>query len=287
MKLTYLGTAAAEGIPALFCSCETCRNARLRKGREIRTRAQALIDDVLLIDLGPDTYLHALRYDLDLLKIRHCLITHAHSDHLLPEQLLYRLPGYACTNEKEPPLNLYGSEDVEALLRAEADSSIPALSGPSIPAVLQSPAVHIHTLLPYHPVEIGGYTVTPLPAFHGTPHPYFYLIAREGKTILYAHDTDLFLDAVWAYFAEIQPHFDLVSMDCTSGLEPMQYQGHMNFEKDLILKDRLLQSGFADEQTLFVSNHFSHNGHAGYQEACAFAEAHGLLISYDGMTINL
>lgn len=28
MKLQYLGTAAAEGIPALFCSCPVCTAAR-------------------------------------------------------------------------------------------------------------------------------------------------------------------------------------------------------------------------------------------------------------------
>ena len=27
MKLTYLGTAAAEGFPAVFCNCEHCREA--------------------------------------------------------------------------------------------------------------------------------------------------------------------------------------------------------------------------------------------------------------------
>ncbi len=28
MKLQYLGTAAAEGIPALFCNCPVCTAAR-------------------------------------------------------------------------------------------------------------------------------------------------------------------------------------------------------------------------------------------------------------------
>ena len=34
-----------------------------RKGREIRTQTQLIIDDVLLIDF-PDSYLHLLQYDL-------------------------------------------------------------------------------------------------------------------------------------------------------------------------------------------------------------------------------
>ena len=29
MKITFLGTAAAEGFPAIFCNCEHCREALL------------------------------------------------------------------------------------------------------------------------------------------------------------------------------------------------------------------------------------------------------------------
>ena len=52
MKLTYLGTAAAEGWPAAFCNCDGCRAARRLGGRNIRTRSQALVDDALLLDLS-------------------------------------------------------------------------------------------------------------------------------------------------------------------------------------------------------------------------------------------
>ena len=48
MKITYLGTAAAEAIPALFCNCEWCRRAAANGGKDVRTRSQALIDDCLL-----------------------------------------------------------------------------------------------------------------------------------------------------------------------------------------------------------------------------------------------
>ena len=35
MKLHYLGTAAAESLPATFCECDICKTARARGGREI------------------------------------------------------------------------------------------------------------------------------------------------------------------------------------------------------------------------------------------------------------
>ena len=50
MKIRYLGTAAAEGWPALFCSCPICTHARTQGGKNLRTRTQAILDGELLID---------------------------------------------------------------------------------------------------------------------------------------------------------------------------------------------------------------------------------------------
>ena len=52
MKIKYLGTGAAEGIPAIFCNCSICKNAKNMKGKEIRTRCQAIIDEEIIIDFG-------------------------------------------------------------------------------------------------------------------------------------------------------------------------------------------------------------------------------------------
>ena len=86
MKFRYLGTAAAEGFPAVFCNCEYCNVARKTGGKNIRTRSQAVIDDDLLIDFPPDTYSHALLTGLNLGKIKHLLVTHSHMDHFFPQE---------------------------------------------------------------------------------------------------------------------------------------------------------------------------------------------------------
>ena len=44
MIFQYLGTAAAEGWPGLFCDCQACEKARAKGGRNIRTRSQAIVD---------------------------------------------------------------------------------------------------------------------------------------------------------------------------------------------------------------------------------------------------
>ena len=58
MKLKYYGTAAAEGVPAIYCSCDTCKYSMTHGGKNIRTRSQALVNDSLLLDIPPDTLYH-------------------------------------------------------------------------------------------------------------------------------------------------------------------------------------------------------------------------------------
>ena len=90
MEFTYLGTAAAEGWPAVFCRCKYCLEAQRLGGKNIRTRSQAIINDDLLIDLPPDTYLHKLAHNLDLTRVKYLLLTHCHMDHFYPQELTVR-----------------------------------------------------------------------------------------------------------------------------------------------------------------------------------------------------
>ena len=66
MKIQYLGTAAAEGIPAMFCTCELCRKTARAGSAEVRCRSSVLINDQILIDLTPDIYYQKMRWNLDL-----------------------------------------------------------------------------------------------------------------------------------------------------------------------------------------------------------------------------
>ena len=111
MKIRYLGTGAAEGIPAIFCECLICKNARLKAGKEIRTRMQALINDEILIDFGPDTYMHRLQYKIDLSAIKYCLLTHAHEDHIYSHDIKCRKKNKAFLEANTYPLHLFGSSE--------------------------------------------------------------------------------------------------------------------------------------------------------------------------------
>ena len=110
MKIKYLGTAAAEGIPAVFCECETCQKAMSLGGKNIRTRSQALIDGKLLIDFPADTYIHSLMYGIKLCDIKHCLITHSHSDHLYPEEISMRNTNVFSHLKEKTPITFYSDQ---------------------------------------------------------------------------------------------------------------------------------------------------------------------------------
>ena len=105
MKIKYLGTAAAEAFPAVFCNCKYCNEARELGGKNIRTRSQSLINDDLLIDFPPDTYHHFITHGIRGDRIKYLLITHAHSDHIYEGDLDIRRGSFA--KEKNHPMGWF------------------------------------------------------------------------------------------------------------------------------------------------------------------------------------
>lgn len=276
MKLQYLGTAAAEAIPCLFCDCEVCRKARELGGREIRTRSQALINDQLLIDFPADTYFHAMTHNMDFSKINHCLITHVHKDHFSIQELAYLRKGFVSrVFEGYRGFHLYGS--------AEAEAESAELLAPC------AEQVHFHRVELSEPFCIEDFTVTPLKARHGTQDPRIYLIQQGGKTLLWAHDTDIFPEETWDYLQALSPKLDAVSMDCTGCAdEELAYHGHMCLGRNEKCRERLQQMGLAHKDTVFILNHFSHNGsNANYKDFTKLAQPRGFAVTYDGMTLTV
>ncbi len=275
MKLQYLGTAAAEAIPAIFCTCPTCKRARELGGKNIRTRSQAIIDDKLLIDLPADTYSHSICAGIDLTHVHHILNTHVHHDHLYPAELYNYYRGFANLPDGHPNYHFWGGEEMVDELSPIVDSK--AMEG----------RVVLHALAPFEPTKVGQYLVTALPAHHGTHSPYIYMIESEGKTLLYAHDTGTIKEEVWDYFAKCHPHFDLISMDCTFGSRTLdKLYSHPGFGNVLDMADKMQRLGYIDDNTVKVVNHFSHNAPDVNYEDHAVYEKEGFLMSYDGMVVE-
>lgn len=275
MKIRYLGTAAAEGIPAMFCRCETCEKSRKLGGKSIRTRSQAIIDDTLLIDFPADTYMHYLQGWMNLPEIEHCLITHSHSDHLYPEDLVMRKNFYAHPFDR-PCLTLYGT-------RASARGVWEYLCTEDL---IEQNCVKWEKIVPFQTFEAGSYTVTPLKADHAPAlDAVFYIIEKEGKSLLYANDTGYFPEDTWKYLEEHKPYFNMISLDCTEPDRQLE-RGHMSLYIDNRVAERLREIGCIDDKTILYCNHFSHNGHMTHPEIEELAKTYGFSVSYDGLEVE-
>jgi phosphoribosyl 1,2-cyclic phosphate phosphodiesterase len=276
MKLLYLGTAAAEGIPAAFCSCPICREAREKKGKNIRTRSQALLDGKILFDFPPDSYSHyvALGFTaFDLPAINHVFITHSHMDHFFPEDLHLRRAPFVASQPIET-LHIYGNRTVERkILELQEEET-------------RMPCNDFRYAKPFEPIELEDYRITPLPALHDRNEEcLFYAVEHGGKALLYAHDTGIFTEPVWEHFLKTKVCFNLVSLDCTTILHK-DGNNHMGIPDCIDLRNRLLSINAANAKTVFVLSHFSHNGGLNHDDLCKAADKEGFTVSYDGMEIE-
>ncbi len=276
MKLTYYGTSAAEGVPALFCDCDVCRYSRKAGQKNIRTRSQTLIGDELLIDFPPDTLQHTLYQGLPLDKIHNLIITHKHPDHLYLEDISMRAKGYAYPDDI-PPLNIYGSmPSIDAvcsyLLRKD---------------LLKSGRWNLYETEPFISRQIGSFNVIPYKANHDfSTKPYIYDISDGQKRMLYASDTGIFLAETWEFLEKHNPYFNLISLECTLGISQNKRSYHMNLDDCVFVTNRLKELGCADQNTILVLQHFSHNCAASYDKLVPIAQKLGFIVAYDSLTIE-
>lgn len=272
MKFKYLGTAAYEGIPALFCECDICRAAREIRGRELRTRSQAILDGELLLDFPADTLCHFLKYGIGWRDIKWCLITHSHSDHLYPEDIESAGKGYCGVLSQ--PVNFFsaraGFEKIEEILRR------PGMEG----------RAELEEVFPGKEFSAGDYRVLPLWANHDSASsPVVYAVERRGKRILYAHDTGV-LSEQTCKALESGGRFDFVSLDCTGGFLKGMTEGHLCLGTAREMFGRLTCAGLIDSDTVRAVSHFSHNGGALHCALCREAEKDGIIVAYDGLEID-
>ncbi len=274
MKITWFGTAAGEAWPGVFCDCELCRKARQLGGKNIRTRSQALINDDLLLDLPPDNYLHTLFYGLDLSKVRILLFTHSHSDHCHPGDLELLREPFSHTYPGQ--IQVYGNEAVERKISAACGS----LGG-------TRERFFFHRIIPNKTIREAPYIITALRARHAKDECcLFYHVAQKNKSILYAHDTGVLSEENFQTLYDLQHPLSLVSLDCTLQ-KNRDGKNHMGLADAAEQKDILLRRGLADSRTIFVVNHFSHNGGWLHEEITRQAGAYDMIASYDGMSISI
>lgn len=277
MEFRYLGTSASEAIPAVFCECDMCNEARRRGGRDIRTRSCAMINEEVMIDFGADAYSQTVKFGLHLSRIKHLLITHPHTDHFYTGNFHLR-GGFWGQNLAEEVMTVYGGKEVFEHI----DNLIK--NG----RVQVRPHYAAKRMIPFEPVEVENYIFTPLRACHDPSYDcLFYMIedTRENKRVLYIHDTENDIEESLKFIEG--KHCDMVSFDCTMGNGFVEKgMRHMGLKNDILVRDRLKELGVVDDTTRCVCSHICH--HKGlFDDLSKIVEKEGFELAYDGMVLKL
>ena len=279
MNIQFLGTGAAEGIPALFCNCDYCRSVRRRGGREVRSRAQVLVDGELCIDFPPDAFFHGARAGVDLSAVRYLLVTHSHCDHFYAHDFVLRGYKYA-QNMTSPALHILGNAEVLDVF----SESVRREMRPEVEAQFA-----FTRLEAFVPCSFGDWTAYPLRARHSSREPFVYLVEGKGKRILHLTDTGPLPEETYACLGGLGgAPCDLVTLDCTFLYDNAPHSArHMGVRENAEVLSRLRAMGLLDGHTKAVITHFSHNS-APSEEKLRRAEGElGVIAAYDGMALTI
>lgn len=284
MRLTFLGTSAANAYPEAFCKCANCEQARKLGGPSLRKRSAALINDDLLIDLGPDIMAAAQAHGCPLTNVSHCLQTHPHADHLDLSHLLSRSREYGTVGA--PRLHFYAS--AQTLERA-AQTFARDLEGYSLLSAEAERLLNlkIHTVEPLKPFDCGQYRVTPFPANHAPgAGALLYAILAERGCVFYGTDTATLPETTWQAFRRRRMRFDLVILDHTYGPD-QPGSDHLNAHQVSEHVARLRAEGLLTPNARAFATHIAHEGNPAHPELVAFAKQHGYEVAYDGLVVEV
>ena len=172
MKLQLLGTGSSDGWPNPWCHCASCNGAR--ESGELRQQTSVLIDDLLLIDCGPEAPRAATRLGTSLADVRVLLFGHAHPDHCGPQALMWR----GWSSQAERPLEVIAPPAAVAACREWADPEGP---------------ISFTEIRAGEEIIREGYAIRAVAARHGGPElgpaVLFDVTGPDGTRLLYAADT--------------------------------------------------------------------------------------------------
>jgi adenosylcobinamide kinase/adenosylcobinamide-phosphate guanylyltransferase len=257
MRVALLGTGSADRWPNPWCTCPRCAWARAHG--QHRSRTSALVDEVLLIDPGPD----AGGGGVDLSGVRGVLITHDHPDHLDPAFLL------AWSWAGREPLVVAGP--------AQAVDRCREWVGPDARVTFQP-------LVAGDRLEVAHLRARALPAAHATGGGR----EHDGTALLYEVVGDARLlhatDTAALPLPELAGPYDLVLLECTFGDRTDHGTAHLDLPGFGHEVARLRAGGHLAPGGRVVAVHLSHHNPVDLPERLA---AVGAEVLVDGTEVRL
>jgi len=278
MDVFFLGTGAAEGVPALFCNCAVCAFARAHGGRDKRFRSGILVDNIVRVDFSPDALAQVHAYPgLPLCDLEHLLFTHTHDDHFAVRELQYLSPNFS--PGRNAPLHVWGTDHCLNHIRVTMGKFFE-------PAPLVMNAV-----TPFVEFPVAHLLVTPILAHHKIDEPclnYLFTEPATGKTLLYASDTGWYDPETWAFLAERRPlRIDAAIVECGLGISDNGYAGHLSLAQCARFRQKLVADDCLSPDAPFYLTHVSHRGGLNHEAMGERAAPDGMTVAYDGLAITL
>lgn len=184
MKMILTGTGTSHGIPVIGCSCNVCRSSDSRNNR---LRCSAFLESPvnILVDVGPEFRIQALKYKIN--KLDAVFITHSHADHLhgIDDLRVFSHtkaldPAHPDNKETEGEgLRIYTTTHAEHDIRHRFDYIFtPMKEGGGKPKIQIMSAENISEK---NPLFINGIEILPVMLKHGHLDDMGLLFSEEGK----------------------------------------------------------------------------------------------------------
>lgn len=262
-KFTFMGTGAGCGVPAFFCDCIACQEARANPiARRGDCGVMVSNNYHVLIDTPPDIRQYLIRENIR--KINHVLYTHAHYDHVS------------------------GLGELEYMSRLITKRQIPIYASPEALTGINTEFNYLSDCLDTHALEDGqqilidDISYTALKVSHA-PGTFGYLIENtrdaHSKKIFYASDTTRLPQKT----AERIQDIDVAILDATFWKSNWSPQAHNTV-------DEVIEEAFGlNIQTLYLTHLAMHYAEPiTLQELEEYVHQYGdrVKIPYDGLSFE-
>ena len=244
-----------------------------------------MINDDLLVDIGPDIVSASFEYGLSLAGVCLCLQTHPHEDHLDTGYIISRHPDYGTVVTGD--LLLVGSGEtlnaVDEMVRSTSEYG--SIFDPGTQSALR---LRPMSLAPFETCTAGNYRVTGYPANHGFDQGYLlYAIEQGNHAVFYGTDTSILSEEVWDHLQRQHTRFDVVILDHTYGIGLDSRPADHLASRDVIAHaGRFRESGLLKENGAVYATHLSHEGNLDHDELDEYAREHGYRVAFDGLRLG-
>ena len=254
MKIHFLGTGAAEGIPAIGCDCAHCTRARNEGGKLARERNAILFslpDYELLVDCAPD--IRSLINKYQITKLDGILATRSRYDHIGGIKEFEWWPGQLDFLAEDTLFETIKREHWTEMLDAVM-FHIPYYSGTSL--------------------YFDGFSIIPFAARR--QRPIFGISVKEGETrVVYTSDTPARLTN---YARRVMQNCDLLIVN-TPTFDTV-LENHINVLEAIELKE---QVGARQMVLTYISH--ENKPHDELEEFVR--QFSGVTVAYDGMGLEV